>query len=1344
MPHPHDAHTSHSQSSSHSRPSSHVSPLQRPVVSRRRLLEGGAAVLGALALAQPSAVALPSPRAAADGTPEWNGHMDLFQVGTQPPHTTLMPYADVRQALDGDRTRSPYRMSLDGKWKFAYADRPDDRDTDFYRTDVDDSDWDSIPVPSVWQLHGYDFPIYVNITYPWWGPNGLGEEAQPPAAPTRYNPVGQYRRTFTVPRNWAGRRTFLHFEGVKSAHYVWINGELVGYSEDSYVPAEYDITPYLRSGTNQIAVEVYRYSDGDWLEDQDMIRLSGIFRSVYLYSTPVVHLRDFKLDTPLSDDYTAAELSVTASVRAYGDSTRDSGTYSVETQLYDSRGHAVWSRPLQQTVDLGSAPAGDDVTVRAARAVPSPKLWSAEHPNLYTAVLRLRDPAGKVIETLSHRVGLREFALRDGLMRINGKPVSFRGTNRHEMHPERGTALTRADLVQDIEVIKRMNINSVRTSHYPNNPLWYELADEYGLYLVDETNLETHGIRGEYPGNHADWTKACVARAQNMVHREKNHASVVIWSLGNEAGGGSTFVAMHDWIRSYDPTRVIQYEGDDRPTISDIRSEMYESPARVEQRAKDTSDTRPYVMIEYSHAMGNSNGNFKKYWDIIRRHDVLQGGWIWDFVDQSLSWPTPARTILTESGPGSLRGEVLPASAGFTRDKGVSGDTVFARDERLDLTGSLTLEAWVTPHVTGGHQPILAKGDTQYALKQSDRNLEFFIHGGGQWITASWALPDGWTGREHHIAGVFDADAGTLTLYVDGAVTATRTTTQRPGSNAAPLALAFDVDNPTREFSGTIRRARVYARALSAAELASESRGPGGDGVRFWFDAATVEVKEERPRERTFFAYGGDWGDNPNDGAFVADGIVTADRAHTGKATEVKQIYQTVGAAPASGDSLVVAASGAAVTLTNENLFTNLREFDGRWELVADGEVVRHGKLSRSQLDVAPLSSKDITVPVRLPDNPTPGTEYFLQLSFTTKEATKWAKAGFEVAKQQLPVDADSPSVTPVPLRSVPALRYEDAGGDGDITVKGKGFSVTVDRGSGVITSYEAGGTRLITSGPAPNFWRAPTDNDHGNGQHTRNRTWRDAGARREVTDVSVRALRDEAAEIKAAEIKAVEIKVSGTLPTTVESTYSTTYTVFGNGEIKVDNTLHPGAASLPYIPEVGTLLFLPGRLEQLRYYGRGPEENHWDRNNGTDVGVYSGTVSGQWTPYIRPQENGNKTDVRWIALTDRSGAGLLVSGEPLLEVNASHFTPEDLSSGARHDYQLTPRSEVVLRLNHRQMGVGGDNSWGAHTHDEYKLFANRDYAYTYRLRPLTDVDEAMRASRRPTAGEFADQRTAR
>ncbi|GLY42723.1 beta-galactosidase [Amycolatopsis sp. NBRC 101858] len=1297
---------------------SQVSPdpaARRAGFSRRRFLEGSAALLGTLALP----AMMPCPAAAAstldappNGFPEWNNNIGIFEIGTEPPHATLMPHADLGDALAGDRTRSPFRFDLDGDWKFQHADRPDARDPDFHREDVDDRSWATMPVPSNWQLHGYDFPIYVNITYPWWGANGQNENAQPPFAPTRFNPVGQYRRSFRVPPGWAGRRTFLHFEGVKSAFYLWINGTLIGYREDSYTPSEFDITEHLRPGTNRIAVEVYRFPDGDWMEDQDMIRLAGIFRSVYLFSTPAVHLRDFRLDTRLRDGYTNADLAVTAHVRDY--SGTDKRTYTVETQLYDADRRPVWPRTLSQRVDLGSAAAGQDVTVSAAQGVRAPKLWSAERPDLYTAVLLLRDPAGKVVETLSARVGFREFRLADGLMRINGQPVTLRGTNRHEMHPGHGAALTRADLVEDVGLMKRLNINAVRTSHYPNNPTWYELADEYGLYVVDETNLETHGVRDSYPGSNPDWTTAVVARAQRMVHRDKNHPSVVIWSLGNEAGAGSNFVAMRDWIRSYDTTRVVQYEGDNRPEVSDIRSQMYETPSRIRERALDPTDARPYIMIEYAHAMGNSNGNLKEYWDIIRAHPILQGGFIWDFVDQGLHWPTPPRKLLAETGPEALAAELAPA-AKFDRAQGVSGGAVFASSESLELTGSLTLEAWVTPAAVGGHQPIVAKGDHQYSLKLSENSLEFFIYAGG-WIAATAALPADWTGKEHHVAGVFDDAANTLTLYLDGEAVATTGTDRAPESTAVQLALGTDAENPERVFSGFIRAAHVYARGLSAAELATATRDPRDPALRFWFDAATATYTEQQPAERTFLAYGGDWGDNPNDGNFCANGIVTADRRSGGKATEVKHVYQSINVT--AGPDV---ASGR-VTITNENLFTNVDSYDGSWELVADGKVVQRGQLTRAQLDVPPRSSRTITVPFRRPARLEPGAEYFLRLSFTTRTRTAWADRGYEVAKQQLPVDFGSPAVQPVPLTRVPAVTVGDT--DQAVTVTGDGFTVTIAKDTGVITSYEARGVRLVTAGPAPNFWRAPTDNDIGNGQPSRNATWRHAGSRRHVTGVTVRPLAG----------KAAVVTVSGTLPTSVPSTYTTTYTIFGNAEIKVDTTLHPGSPTLPYIPEIGTILLLPGEFDTLDYYGRGPEENHWDRNTGSDVGRYSSTVAGQWTEYIRPQENGTKTEVRWVALTNRRGVGLLASGEPLLEVNASHFTPEDLSVGARHSYQLTPRQEVVLRLNHKQMGVGGDNSWGAQTHDEYKLFADRDYSYTYRLRPLPRRDQAMALSRRPTA----------
>lgn len=1082
--------------------------VHRRIIRRRTLLGGGLAALAVPALGT-SAGAAPTPAETAaawpdppNGYPEWNNNIGIFQVNAQPPHATFMPYADLTQALAADRTNSPFRLDLSGTWRFKHVNKPADRDLNFWRTDVDDSGWATIPVPSNWQLHGYDNPIYVNVTYPWWGGNGQNENAQPPFAPQRVNPVGQYRTTFTLPPAWQGRRVHVHFEGVKSGFYLWVNGTKVGYREGSYTPSEFDITDNVRAGSNLIAVEVFRYPDGDWLEDQDMIRLSGIFRPVFLYSLPAVHLRDFTITTPLRDNYTNADLGVAVVLRSSGG--QQPGTFSVETQLYDQNRQPVWPEPLRTAVN--SPAPGQEATARGSKAVQGPRLWSAEHPNLYTAVLSLKDPAGTVIQTVSARVGFREFALKDGLMRINGKPVSLRGTNRHEMHPDRGAALTRADLVRDITVMKQLNINSVRTSHYPNNAVWYDLADEYGLYVVDEANLETHGIRDNYPDSKADWAPAVLDRAAQMVHRDKNHPSVIMWSLGNEAGGGSNFVAMRDWIRAADPTRMIQYEGDNRPQVSDIRSAMYESPAGVANRARDTNDRRPYVMIEYSHSMGNSTGNLKEYWDVIRANPILQGGWIWDFVDQALTW---------KSSSGA-----------------------------------------------------------------------------------------------------------------------------------------------------------------------------------------------------TYLAYGGDWGDNPNDGAFSGDGIVTPDRRISGKAVEVKQVYQAIN----------VASAGAAgsVQITNEYLFTNVNEFVGAWALVADGTVVQSGELTAAQLDIPPLSTKTVQVPVQRPADPAPGEEHFLQLSFKLRTAAPWADAGFEVAKQQLPVNLGSPPVVPTPVTSVPVVTAAETGDR--ITVTGQDFSVVIAKASGLITSYDAMGMRLLNSGPVPNFWRAPTDNDNGNGHPNRNGTWRNAGSNRTVSRVTLDRPSD----------RAVRVTVSGTLPTSTVSTFSTTYTIYGNGEIKVDNTLHPGSSNLPYIPEVGTMLFVPGELSRLRYYGRGPHENQWDRKTGSDVGVYSSTVAEQWTGYLRPQENGNKTDVRWVALVNGTGRGLLASAEPLLEVNASYFTPEDLSKGTRHDYQLTRRQDVVLRLNLRQTGVGGNDSWGAQPLDTYKLFPNRDYTYTYRLKPLPDLGQALALSRKP------------
>jgi len=1302
----------------------------------RRSLAASAASLAAVAAlaAGPAtlapAAAAPAPAAPAasftwpdppNGYPEWNNNIGIYQVNAEPAHASLMPYESTAKALAADRTDSAYRLSLDGTWKFRYAAKPADASLDFAQPGVDPSSWADITVPGNFETQGYSKAIYLNVTYPWSGANGDNENPQPPFAPTKVNPVGQYRRSFEVPEGWDGRQVFVNLGGVKSAFYLWINGVKIGYAEDSFDDHEFDITPYLQTGQNTIALEVYKYADGTWLEDQDMIRLGGIFRSVSLFSTPQVHLRDFFLTTPLSEGYTAGELKVATSVRNYGSAV--SGSYTVSTQLYDADDKPVWPSPLTQSSDLGAVPAGTDATATGSKAVDHPRLWSAEDPYLYTAVMELKNPAGQVIETESTRVGFREFAMRDGLMQINGRPISLRGTNRHEMDPDVGMALTPDMIAKDLTIMKQHNLNALRMSHYPNNPYTYELADEYGIYVMDETNLETHAIRGDYPASNATWLPPVMDRTQRMVQRDKNHASVIIWSLGNEAGAGSTFVATHDWIKSFDTTRLVHYEGDNRPEVSDMRAAMYESVERVAQRARETAgDPRPYIMMEYIHSMGNSTGSLKEYWDVVRANPgSLQGGFIWDFVDQSLREPVPDQTFVREAGPAHLTATLTPGVS-FDPTVGLGGGNAFSGDDPLNFDDSFSVESWFTPSSYAGHQPLVAKGDREWSLKQtqvgSSTKLEFFVYNGsyGQnngYASASVTLPtSGWLGQEHHVVGVSDRQTKQLRLYIDGALAASTDVDIVPNRSGALLGVGIDTTQPDRVLTGTTRVARVYDRVLTEAEATASSRPSADPALRFDLDAATATVDHQNADgTETYLAYGGDWGDSPNDGAFVGDGIIGADRVADGKAAEVKGVFQTiqVAATPTAG----------TVRVTNENLFTNVNAFRGTWRLLADGEVAQQGTFSDADLDIAPGTSKNVVVPVRPVPDAKPGVEYLLETDFGLKAATAWAPAGFVVATGQAPFDVAQVPARAVGSSVVAPLTVDESGSA--VSIAGHGFSLDIDRTKGVLSHYESNGVELVTSGPAPNFWRAPTENDIQRGVPGQSADWRYAGSNRTVDAVDV-DVQDGS--------RAVVVSVRGSLPTgATPSSYTTTYTVFGNGEVKVDNTLDPGATN-GFIPEVGTMLSLPGSLDNVDYYGRGPFENYVDRRTGSFVGRYSTTVDELGSHYLRPQEDGQRTDARWVAFTNDQGKGLLATGEPLIEFNASHFTPEELSQGARHSYQLRPRDEIVLRLALRQTGVGMTTFIAR---DEYQNKPNHEYRYTYRLRPLTDVADASDLSHQRT-----------
>lgn len=571
-----------------------------------------------------------------DERPDWE-NPEMIGVNKERAHATLMPYANRALALRGQRQDSSFYQSLSGAWKFNWVRKPADRPTTFFDPGFDDSGWGLITVPGHIELQGHDMPIYINMfvnsfNFPF--------PIRPPYVNHDYNPVGSYRRTFEIPAHWDGREVFLHFEGVISAFYVWVNGQPVGYSQGSMTPAEFNVTPYLKSGENVIAAQVYRWSDASYIEDQDMWRLSGIYRDVFLYATPKVHIRDFFARAELDDAYRDALLEVSVEVINYSD--KAAGVHTVAVELLDRAGKSVAVEPALEgrVAPLGAT---GEVTLDVKGTVSNPMKWTAETPNLYTLLLTLRDEKGKTIEMLSHNFGFRKIEIKNKQLLVNGQPVLLKGVNRHEHDPYLGKTQTVSRMIQDVELMKQNNVNAVRTSHYPHDPEFYALCDLYGLYVVDEANIESHGVGFELRNslaNKPEWRKAHLDRVESVVHRDKNHPSVIIWSLGNEAGFGRNLIEAADWVRATDTTRPVQYLWDwpmERWTheATDIATPMYSTIRQLVQYAESDPD-RPLILCEYSHAMGNSLGNFKDYWDTIRKYDVLQGGFIWDWVDQGL------------------------------------------------------------------------------------------------------------------------------------------------------------------------------------------------------------------------------------------------------------------------------------------------------------------------------------------------------------------------------------------------------------------------------------------------------------------------------------------------------------------------------------------------------------------------------------------------------------------------------------------------------------------------------------------------------------------------------------
>ena len=1037
-------------------------------------------------------------------------------VNKEPAHATFTVYADEATARADLRDQSPFYQSMNGQWKFHWVPKPADRPVDFYRASFDDSAWKTIRVPSNWQFEGYDVPIYVNIQYPWGKPD-------PPNIPADNNPVGSYRRRFTVPSSWAGRDVYLTFDGVESAFYLWVNGERVGYSEDSRTPAEFNITKYLKDGENLLAVEVYRWCDGSYLEDQDFFRLSGIFRDVTLWSAGPFHIRDLEVRPAFDAEYKDARLRISAQVR---NGTAEAKTVGLRAALLDARGVEV----ARATGTVQGVRAGQTASVEVIQAVGGPKKWSAESPYLYTLLVSLVDDRGQAVEVIPQRVGFRTVEMKGGQLLVNGRAILIKGTNRHEHDPDTGHDVTVEQMLRDVTLMKRYNLNAVRTSHYPNATAWYDLCDRYGLYVIDEANIESHGMGYEPArtlGNNPAWKAAHMDRTVRMVERDKNHPSVIIWSLGNEAGDGVNFEATSAWVHQRDPSRPVQYEGAGLKPHTDIYVPMYSRPKDIAAYASKPQ-TRPLILCEYAHAMGNSTGNFREYWDLFYSQPQLQGGLIWDWVDQGIRTRIPA--------------------AGTRQD----------HPERRLLTGP----------------------EFQLGFRRVDK-------------------------------------------------------------------------------SGT------------------------------------------------YLAFGGDFGpiNVPSDFNFCMNGLVNADRTPHPGLLVVKKNYQYVHATP------VDLATGQ-VEITNWHDFTNLDAvLAGRWTVEADGRSVATGVLPA--LGLGPREKKTVTLPLPAIASK-PGVEYWLDLSFRLKQNTAWGgRMGDEMAYEQFKL----------PIAAVPAPAAPAAAGAGSaaspgaltltdsadaITVESRSFKVVFDRRAGTMSSLSYRGTELVKRGLLPDFWRAWTDNDRGARLQTKLEVWRQASGPWQVTAVE--------ATQTGPGVARVDVKAS--IPA-ISSDYSVSYTIYGTGDIVVDASFTPGKSDLPMLPRFGMQMILPAGFELVSWFGPGPEETYSDRSEAR-VGTYRGTVDEQWTDYSKPQENGNKTDVRWMAITNRQGVGLLAVGLPLLSAAARHYSHEDMWN-AKHTYEMTKRPEAYVNLDFKQMGVGGDDSWGALAHEPYQLPA-KAYSYRFRLRPFSTV----------------------
>ncbi len=975
-------------------------------------------------------------------------------------------------------------VSLNGTWKFKWSPKPEVRPVDFYKADYDVTAWDNIQILGNWQMQGFGTPIYTNINYPF-NRNQPQVSSEPPKDWTSYenrNPVGSYVTTFKVEPGMVDKQFYLHFEGVESAMYVWVNGQKVGYSQNSYSPAEFDVTDFIKEGENCLAVEVYRWSDGSYLEDQDYWRLSGIFRPVELWVRPKTHIRDYFIIAEPLKGFSSATVGAKVSIR--NQNKKKMGNLKLEVKITgnDKNGKTV-EKILVKAVPLVAGFDSQEVVLKDILA--NPRLWSSEDPYLYNVSITLSDKKNE-IEKFQYHLGVRRIEVDGEVLKINGKAIKLKGVNRHDHHPRTGRYVDAKTTELDVRLIKQGNFNMVRTAHYPHSPLFYELCDLYGIYVMIDANQESHGygIGNKELGDNPQWTKAHVDRAVSMVQRDKNSPSIVFWSLGNEGGRGLNLSGMRDTIKALDSSRLV-YSDSDR-SVSDVYDNGYLPPLKLNELAEKISD-RPVMMREYAHAMGNSLGNFQEYWDVIEADKSIAGAAIWDWVDQAIS-------------------------------------------------------------------------------KKQD---------------------------------------------------------------GSPLAFG---NNPQ-----------------------------------------SVNLKPDE-----YWAYGGDFGDKPNDGSFLINGLIGADRIPHPHYYEAQKVQQYI--------DFSMVSNSSNVQVISKLDFTSLNDFEYAYEFLDNGRVIKAGD--------QPLNANDI---LEIPFMDEAKGELLLNVYAKLPKPTLWAEKGFIVARKQFVLNPYT--FSEIAQEATAPVVKETATG---IEITTGTASIVLDKSTGAMKSWKVNGDEVLQDELEPCFWKPANENQRRNGYNNRLGAWRNAAKNRKVKGYKVNT--DNGFTVVTFEME---------LP--VGANYQLKYTVNGAGKIKVEAIYTPITQGIAMIPKFGMRMRLPANMNQVEWYGLGEFENYPDRKTGALVGYYKKGLEEFITPYVVPQDNANRCDVRWFSFGNSLGRKLAINGLQPLCFRAWPYSEED-TENMLHNYQLPRREYVNVNIDLNIEGVGGNDSWGARTLEQYAIDGNKPYSYGFVL----------------------------